>query len=385
MPVVNRIAAFAEDMTAWRRHLHARPELGQRCEGTAAFVAGRLREWGADEIHEGVAVSGVVAVIKGSRPGPAVALRADMDALPIEEATGAAHASTVPGRMHACGHDGHTAMLLGAARYLAETRRFAGQAVLLFQPAEETGGGAELMVAEGVLERFGIARAFALHAAPGTPIGQFTTTPGPIMAAVDTFTIRVAGHGGHAARPQDTRDPILPLCAMVQAIQTITTRDRDPLRTLVCAVSQVHAGTVDNVVPATAMLNGTVRTFDGATRDTVRRRLAEIAEGIAAAHGVTATLDWLPGYPPTVNDPAETAFAASVAAEVSSVITDLPPEMGSEDFAFILDRVPGAYLFVGVGDTAGLHHPAFDFADEALPFGASFLARAIERALPLEP
>lgn len=387
MPIINRIAAYADDMTGWRRHLHQHPELGQQCHQTAAFVAERLRAFGVDEIHEGVAVSGVIAVINGQGDGPTIGLRADMDALPIAETTGADWASTVPGKMHACGHDGHTTMLLGAARYLAETRRFKGRVALIFQPAEETGGGAELMVEEGVLDRFDIAQVYALHSAPGTPVGQFYTTPGPIMAAVDTFHVDIKGEGGHGAYPQDTRDPIPPALAIAQAMGTIVSRNHRALDDLVVSVTMIHAGTADNVISEDAYLGGTVRTFDKGVQAMVKRRMAEIVQGTAAAFNVEATLRYEEGYPPTVNTVAETEFAVEVAREVAAdgvVTPDQPREMGAEDFAYFLEKKPGAYLFVGNGDTAGLHQPDYDFDDTAAPYGASFFARVVERALPLE-
>ncbi|NBD28424.1 MAG: amidohydrolase [Alphaproteobacteria bacterium] len=386
MPVINRIAGFAEDMAAWRRHIHRHPELGQQCHETAAFVVERLKTFGVDEIHEGIAVSGVVAIIEGRGAGPTVGLRADMDALPIEEASGAAWASTRPGKMHACGHDGHTAMLLGAARYLAETRNFAGRVALVFQPAEEVGGGAELMVQEGVLDRFDICEIYALHTMPGVPLGQFYTTRGAVMAAVDTFHVNISGKGGHGAYPHEALDPIPAALSIGQAMATIVSRNHYALDDLVVSVTMVHAGSADNVIPATAYLGGTVRTFDKEVQAMVKRRMAEIVAGQAASFGVTAQLDYDEGYPPTINDPEAAGFAVSVAEEIvgpDSVQGDGVKEMGAEDFAFFLERVPGAYLFLGNGDTAMVHHPAYDFDDRAAPVGASFFARAVERALPL--
>jgi hippurate hydrolase len=384
MPVINRIADYAEEMTAWRRHLHMHPELAFDCHETAAFVVERLREFGVDEIHEGIATSGVVALIRGTGPGPVIGLRADMDALPIQETTGAAHASTRPGKMHACGHDGHTTMLLGAARYLAETRNFAGTVALIFQPAEEHGGGAEVMVREGVLERFGIGEVYAIHNAPGTKVGDFYTTPGPIMAAVDEFTIHIKGLGGHGAMPHETRDPVVAACGIVQAIQTIVSRNHYALNDLVVSVTQIHTGTADNIIPETAWINGTVRTFDRAVQQMVMERMAAIVEGQALAYGVEARLEYVVFYPATVNDPAKARFAADVAAEVGGAVEpEAGREMGAEDFAYMLERVPGAYLFLGNGETAGLHHPAYDFDDRAAPYGASFFARIVERAQPL--
>lgn len=384
MPVINRIADFADDMTAWRRHLHAHPELRFACHDTATFVVEKLREFGVDEVHEGIATSGVVALIEGSGPGPTIGLRADMDALPMEEVTGLDYASTMPGKMHACGHDGHTTMLLGAARYLAETRNFAGRVALIFQPAEENGGGAGVMVEEGVLERFDIQEIYALHNAPGTPVGAFYTTPGPIMAAVDTFDIHIKGRGGHGAMPHETADPIVAAVGIVNAIQTIVSRNNYAADDLVVSVTQIHTGSADNIVPELAYINGTVRTFDRAVQGMVMARLEAIVQGQAAAYGVEADLTYEVGYPATVNDPGRTAFAAEVAREVSAdVVDDAGPEMGAEDFAYMLEKRPGAYLFVGNGETAGLHHPAYDFDDTAAPAGASFFARLVERALPV--
>jgi hippurate hydrolase len=384
VPAVNRIAAFADEMAAWRRHLHAHPELGFDCHGTAGFVAERLREFGVDAIHERIATSGVVALIEGARPGPTVGLRADMDALPIAEATGAPHASTVQGRMHACGHDGHTAMLLGAARYLAETRAFAGRVALIFQPAEEAGGGGGVMVEAGIMERFGIVEVYALHTAPGLPEGHVATRPGPFLAAVDTFFVHVEGTGGHAATPHETRDPIPAALAIGQALPTIVSRNRHAADEMVLSLTQVHAGTTDNVIPGHAMLNGTVRSFDERLRDMVERRMDEIVTGISAAHGVSARLDYIREYPVAVNDPARAAFAAEVASEIApGVIADAPREMGAEDFAYMLAARPGAFLFLGQGEGPGLHQPGFDFNDAVAPVGASLLARLVERALPL--
>lgn len=386
MPIVNRIADFAEEMKGWRRHLHQNPELALDCPQTAAFVVERLREFGVDEIHEGIAKTGVVAIINGQGAGPTVGLRADMDALPMSEITGLPYASANAGKMHACGHDGHTTMLLGAAKYLAETRNFRGRVALIFQPAEEAIGGARIMVEEGVLDRFDIAEVYALHNAPGTPVGHFYTTPGPIMAAVDTFHIDITGRGGHGAMPHETIDPVVAACGMVTAIQTIVSRNHYALQDLVVSVTQIHTGTVDNVIPETAYINGTVRTFDKGVQDMVIRRMEEIVAGQAAAYGVKATLRYEVGYPATINDPHRTEFAAEVAREISgdaAVEGNGGREMGAEDFAYFLEHRPGAYLFVGNGDTAGLHHPKFDFDDNVSPVGASFFARIVEKALPI--
>lgn len=386
MPVINRIADFTTDMTAWRRHLHQIPELMFDCHRTAAFVAERLRDFGITEIHEGIATTGIVAIIEGQGEGPTIGLRADMDALPMQEETGLEYASTIDGMMHACGHDGHTTMLLGAARYLAETRNFKGRVALIFQPAEERGGGGEVMVKEGILDRFDIKEVYALHNAPGTPVGHFYTTPGPIMAAADDFDIHITGKGGHGAMPHDCVDPVVAAVSIAQAIQTIVSRNTYAQDTLVISVTQIHTGSADNIVPEKAFVNGTVRTFDRAVQGMVMARLEAIVAGAAISFGVEAELVYNVGYPATINDAGRTVFAANIAREIagdSGVIDDSGPEMGAEDFAFLLNERPGAYLFVGNGDTAGLHHPAYDFDDETAAVGASFFARLIERALPV--
>ena len=386
MPVLNRIAAYAEEMKGWRRHLHAHPELAFDCHETAAFIVERLREFGVDEIHEGIAESGVVAIINGRGEGPTIGLRADMDALPIEELTGAEHASTRPGKMHACGHDGHVTMLLGAAKYLAETRRFTGRVALLFQPAEEDGGGGQVMVQEGVMDRFDITRVFGIHNAPNVAFGHFQTAPGPLMAAVDTATVQITGKGGHGATPQDCVDPVVAVVGMVSAIQTILSRNVHPLDEAVVSVTQIHTGTASNIIPETAMFCATIRSFRPEVRELLKKRFHEIVQGHAAAYGVTAEIDYDWGYPASVNDATEAAFAASVAASVvgeAAVDGNAPREMGSEDFSYMLEARPGAYLFMGTGPGAGLHHPAYDFNDEAAPVGASFFARLVEEAQPV--
>jgi hippurate hydrolase len=389
MPVINRVAGYAEEMAGWRRYLHQHPELGFDCHETARFVADRLREFGVDEIHEGIAKTGLVALIHGEgggKGGPVIGLRADMDALPIEETTGAEHASTVPGKMHACGHDGHTTMLLGAARYLAETRKFAGTVALIFQPAEEEGGGGGVMVEEGIMDRFGIGQVYAIHNAPGFPVGTFVTGPGPVLAAVDTFHIHVTGIGGHAANPHETRDPIPCAVSIVQAIQTIVSRNHYAQDDLVVSVTQIHAGSAENVVPDKAYVNGTVRTFDPKVQDMVERRLGEIVAGQAASFGIEAKLTYDRHYPATVNDAEKSAFAAEVARGISDqVIYQEGREMGAEDFSYMLQARPGAFLFLGAGeDSAGLHQPDYDFNDEIAPLGASYFARLVETAQPLK-
>ncbi|MGB3408634.1 MAG: M20 aminoacylase family protein [Jannaschia sp.] len=386
MPVINSIAALEPEMREWRRWLHRNPELQFDLPKTAAFVAGKLRDFGVDEIHEGIAKTGLVAIIEGRGEGPTIGLRADMDALPIHEASGVDHASQTDGKMHACGHDGHTTMLLGAAKYLAETRNFAGRVALIFQPAEEGGGGGEVMVREGVMDRFDIAQVYAIHNAPNFAEGQFFTAPGPIMAAVDTFHIDITGKGGHGAMPHDTRDPIVAALGIGQAIQTIVSRNHYALDELVVSITQIHTGTADNIIPGTAFLGGTVRTFDPAVQAMVERRLAEIVAGQAASYGVTATCRYERGYPATVNDAEKAAFAAGVAAQVvgeAAVTADSRREMGAEDFSYMLNARPGAYLFLGAGPGPVLHHAEYDFNDSIAPIGASFFARMVETAQPL--
>jgi len=386
MPVINRIAGYSAEMKAWRRHLHQIPELVLDLPKTAAFVAERLREFGVDEIHEGIATSGIVAVINGQATGPTIGLRADMDALPITEDSGVDHTSLHDGQMHACGHDGHTTMLLGAAKYLAETRNFKGRVALIFQPAEEAVGGAEIMVNEGIMDRFQITEVYALHNAPGVPVGHFLTRPGPMMAAVDEFHINVTGLGGHGAMPHETRDPVVAACGIAQAIQTIVSRNHNVFQDLVVSVTQIHAGSADNIVSETAYINGTVRTFETEVQEMVIARMKAIVEGHAISYGVSAELDYDTWYPATVNDEERVVFAADVAREIAGdaqVNADAERQMGAEDFSYMLQARPGAYLFLGQGDSAGLHQPQYDFNDEIAPIGASFFARLVERAQPL--
>lgn len=384
MAVINRIAGFAEEMAGWRQHLHQHPELALDCFETAKFVVARLREFGIKEIHEGIARTGVVAVIEGRGEGPVTGLRADMDALPMVEETGLPYASKIEGRMHACGHDGHTAMLLGAAKYLAETRNFSGKVVLLFQPAEEVIGGGRIMVQEGVMERFGIEEVYALHTNPSDELGVFETTRGPIMAAVDDFTIRVRGTGGHAAYPHECRDPFPCALAIAQAFPTIVSRDVRPMDSLVVSLTQFHGGSAMNVIPGEVMITGTVRSLTAEVREHAEQRVREIVAGQGAAFGMEVMLDYDKSYPPTVNHVAQAEFAAGIAEEITGqVIMDRDPQMGAEDFSYMLEKRPGAYLNLGQGIGAAVHHPAFDFNDEAAPIGASFFARLIETRHPV--
>jgi hippurate hydrolase len=356
MPVLNRIASYAEEMKGWRRYLHQHPELAFDCHETASWIVQRLREIGVDEINEGIAKTGIVALIKGRGEGPVIGLRADMDALPIEEMTGAPHASLVKGKMHACGHDGHVTMLLGAAKYLAETRNFAGTVALIFQPAEEDGGGGNVMVQEGVMDRFNVKQVYGIHNAPNVPFGQFLTTPGPLMASVDTAYVKVTGKGGHGATPHETVDPVVAIVAMVQAVQTIIPRNIYALEEAVISVTMIHTGTASNIIPEEGTFAATIRCFKPDVRALMKKRFHEIVEGTAVAFGVKATVDYDWGYPATINHDDEAEFAAEVAREV--VGPDLVDarsnrEMGSEDFSYMLEARPGAYLFLGTGPGAG--------------------------------
>lgn len=390
MPVLNRIAGYAEEMKAWHRHLHSHPETEFDLPQTSDFVAAKLAEFGVDEIHRGIAQTGIVAIINGQKPGPTIGLRADMDALPITELTGVDYASQTPGKMHACGHDGHMTMLMGAAKYLAETRNFSGRVALLFQPAEEEGGGGRVMVAEGVMDRFDISQVYGIHNSPNSEFGAFLTNPGPLMAAVDTAIVTVTGRGGHGAQPQDCIDPVVAITGMVGALQTIVSRNLYPLDEAVVSITQIHVGSASNIIPESGWFTATIRSFSPEVREMLKRRFHEIVAGQAASFGVTADVDYDWGYPATVNHPAEAEFAATVAREISGpdlVDANSSREMGAEDFSYMLEARPGAYLFLGTGPGAnggaGLHHPAYDFNDEAAPVGASFFARLVERAQPL--
>ncbi len=382
MPVLNSIADSAPLMTAWRRHLHQHPEIGMDCAETAAFVAARLCEMGVDEVHEGVGRTGVVGIIRGRGEGPAIGLRADMDALPMPEATGADWASTRPGRMHACGHDGHTTMLLGAAKYLAATRNFAGTVVLIFQPAEETGEGAKAMLADGLMDRFGVETVWGIHTSPQHDLGVFTTRPGPFMAAVGEFDVRVTGRGGHGAYPQKAADPVAALLVMGNALQTIVGRNVAAEDQAVLSICALEAGAAFNVIPREARLRGTIRSFSVETRDLMRRRIREVCEGVAAAMGVSVEVGGTIDLDPTVNHAAETALAVEVAREVSGAVEiEAHSHMGGEDFGAMLGARPGAFLFLGQGKGPMVHETGFDFNDAAAPIGASFFARLVERVL----
>jgi hippurate hydrolase len=386
MPIVNRIADLATEITAWRHDLHAHPELLYDVQRTAASVADKLKAFGCDEVVPGLGRTGVVGVIHGrkGKSGKVIGLRADMDALPIQEETGLPYKSTVPGKMHACGHDGHTAMLLGAARYLTETRNFDGTAVVIFQPAEEGGAGGKAMVDDGMMERFGINEVYGMHNYPGMPLGTFGLREGPLMAAADHFSIDIEGLGGHAARPNKAIDTVLVGAQIINNLQSIVSRNVDPLESAVISVCVFQAGTTDNVIPQTAKLRGTARSLVPSVQDLIEKRMHEVIEGTAKLLGAKAKLNYRRGYPVLKNHAAQTDFAASVASEVAGkdkVNTSLAPVMGAEDFSFMLNARPGAFIFVGNGDSAGLHHPAYNFNDEVIPLGTSYWVKLVETAL----
>lgn len=389
MPIPNRFADLHAEITEWRRHLHTIPELQFDLPKTAAYVEERLREIGVDALETGVAQTGMVAVIKGrtDTSGRVIGLRADMDALPIEEIADVDYKSEHPGAMHACGHDGHTAMLLGAAKYLVETRNFDGTAVLFFQPAEEGGGGGKVMVDEGVMDRYDVDEVYGLHNAPGVPTGMFGIRPGPLMAATDEFSITITGQGGHAAAPHEAIDPNIAAAHVLLALQSITARNVDPLKNAVVSVCTMsNDSTVFNVIPQTVQLGGTVRTLEGDVRDLVEARLNKLVTATADAYDCTAHVEYERGYPVTVNSEAETAFAVDVARSVAgdaAVDANAAPIMAGEDFSYMLEARPGAYIFLGNGDGATVHHPAYVFNDEAIPAGCAWYAGMIESRMPI--
>jgi hippurate hydrolase len=383
MPVINRIAEFADEVAGWRRDFHAHPELGYDVHRTAARVAELLKGFGVDEIVTGIGRTGVVAVIRGRGPGRTIGLRADMDALPITERTGAPYKSLTDGKMHACGHDGHTAMLLGAAKYLAETRNFDGTAILIFQPAEEGGAGGRAMVEDGLMERFGIEEVYGLHNLPGRPLGTFGVRAGGIMAASDEFNITIEGSGGHAAIPHTTVDPVIVAAQLIIALQTLVSRNVDPMRSAVLSVTMLQAGNAFNVIPQTVKLTGTIRTLDEEVRDFMEARLRQMCEGIATTFGAKAEVHYRRGYPVTVNAPAQASFAAEVAAEVvggDRVEASADASMGGEDFSYMLQARPGAYVFLGNGKSSDLHSDTYDFNDEIIPVGVSYWVKLVETA-----
>lgn len=385
MPILNRAAEMQDEVAGWRQHLHQTPELNFDVFKTAAFVTEKLKAFGCDDVVTGLGKTGVVGIIRGRQgEGPTIGMRADMDALPLNEITGKSYASTIPGKMHACGHDGHTAMLLGAAKYLAETRNFTGSVAVIFQPAEEGGGGGNEMVKDGMMERFDISRVFGMHNMPGLPVGQFAIRPGPIMAATAEFTITVRGKGGHAAMPHGTIDPIVITSQLVGALQTIASRSTDPVEAVVVSVTKFHAGDAYNIIPETAEIAGTVRTLRKEIAKKSEERIRSICDGLATAFGAKIEVDYQANYPVTFNHAEETVFAGDVAMSVAGdahVHRGIQPVMGGEDFSYMLEARPGAFIFIGNGDTAGLHNPAYDFNDEVIPHGMSYWVKLAETAL----
>ncbi|WP_306141907.1 M20 aminoacylase family protein [Roseibium sp. MMSF_3412] len=387
MPIVNRLADLADEITAWRRDFHENPEVLYETVRTAGKVAELLESFGVDEVTTGIGKTGVVGVIKGRNGGAGrtVGLRADMDALPIEEETQKPYASKVPGKMHACGHDGHTAMLLGAAKYLSETRNFDGTVVVIFQPAEEGGAGAKAMIDDGLMTRWPMDEVYGMHNYPGMPVGEFAICKGPIMAATDEFRITVTGKGGHAAKPHQTVDPVVVGSKIVSALQTIASRNANPLDSVVVSVTVFNAGSAFNVIPQDAVLRGTVRSLNADMRDMAEKRMGDIVTSIAAAFDATAKLEFRRGYPVTRNHDEQTDFAAEIAEGIAGdgkVNRSIEPMMGGEDFSYMLEERPGAFIFAGNGDTAGLHHPEYDFNDDLIPVGCSYWVKLVETALP---
>ena len=387
MPIINRIADYHDEMTAWRRDIHAHPEIAFEEKRTSDFVAGKLADFGI-EVHRGLAGTGVVGTLRGNDgAGPSVALRADMDALCIEEKNDVDYRSGVAGKMHACGHDGHTTMLLGAAKYLAETRKFAGTVYFVFQPAEEHEGGGRVMVEEGLFDKFPADAVFGMHNFPGLETGKFSVRTGVAMAAADSFDINILGTGSHAAAPHFGTDAIVAGAHIVTALQTVASRAIDPLHPVVVTVTQFHGGDTYNVIPEKVVLRGTVRTLDAGVQQQAEAAIRRIVEGVAASAGVTAEVDYMTGYPPTVNDEAESEFAAAIAAGIvgaDNVVRNANPKMGAEDFSFMLNERPGCYVWIGNGPGESgcwLHNPHYDFNDEILPLGASYWARLVETRL----
>ncbi len=386
MPILNRAAELQDEITEWRRHLHNNPELLFDVHQTAAFVEEKLKAFGCDEVVPGIGRTGVVGLIKGRNggDGKAIGLRADMDALPISEITGKPWASQTDGKMHACGHDGHTAMLLGAAKYLAETRNFEGSVAVIFQPAEEGGAGGDEMVKDGMMERFGIEEVYGMHNLPGLPVGEFATRQGAIMAATDEFTITIKGRGGHAAMPYQTIDPITIGAQVVSGMQLIASRNANPLQSIVVSVTKFNAGNAYNVIPEEAHIAGTVRTLDADVRAMAEERIKQIVKNVADAHNGEATIVYHRGYPVTFNHAEQTDFSVSIAGEIAGaekVDKNIDPTMGGEDFSFMLESRPGAFIFIGNGETAGLHHPAYDFNDDVIPHGVSYWVKLAETSL----
>ncbi len=386
MPIRNRFSELLPEITAWRRDFHENPEILYDTHRTAGIVAEKLRAFGCDEVVERIGQTGVVGVIKGKvdTKGRVVGLRADMDALPIPEETGLPYASKTPGAMHACGHDGHTAMLLGAAKYLSETRNFDGTLVVIFQPAEEGGAGGEAMVKDGMMDRWNIQEVYGMHNWPGMAEGEFAIRSGAFFAATDSFEIEIDGVGGHAAKPQSTRDPVVASAGLIQTLQTIVSRSADPTKQLVVSVTSLESSSkAFNVIPQAVHIKGTVRTMDAEMRDLAEARMNEVCDGLGAALGLSIKLDYRRMYPVMANHEVETGHAIEAAKRVSGDCADAPLVMGGEDFAYMLEERPGAYILVGNGDTASVHHPKYDFTDEIIPTGCSWWAEIAESRMPL--
>lgn len=384
----NLVDGLTGEVTGWRHHLHENPELGYEEHKTAAFVAEQLRAFGFDEVHEAIGVTGVVGVLHG-KDGPGgkrIGLRADMDALPIEEAGDPEYKSKTPGVMHACGHDGHTALLLGAAKGLAETRAFDGTVHFIFQPAEEGGAGAQAMIDDGLFERFDVEEVYGLHNMPGIDVGEFHIRTGPLLAAADRFTITVRSPGGHAAMPHQTVDPVVIGAQIILALQAVVSRETDAINSAVLTVAQLKGSEAENIIPSQVEMKGTLRTLDGDDRKRIEQRVRDVSKGIAETMGASADVEFQYGYPATVNHPEQTRFAAEVATEIAGpdkVNDACPPIMPAEDFAFMLEAKPGAYIFLGNGDSAACHMPDYDFNDTAIPYGVGFWIRLVEKALPI--
>ena len=385
MPIKNRFSELLPEITAWRRDLHAHPEILFDTHRTSGLIAARLREFGCDEVVEGIGRTGVVGLIRGRShsSGRTIGLRADIDALPIQETTGLDYASKTPGAMHACGHDGHSAMLLGAAKYLAETRNFNGTVAVIFQPAEENGGGGREMIEDGMMERFGIQEVYGMHNWPGMPPGRFAIRPGPFFAATDLFSIEVTGKGGHAANPHETIDATVVAAHLVTALQSIASRNVDPVREIVVSVTSFRTDTdAHNVIPEKVWLKGTIRTLDASVRDLAEARLMTIAKGVALAFEAAINVEYRRNYPAMVNAPRETGFAADAATRVAGHCAEAPLVMWGEDFAFMLQERPGAYILIGNGDSAMVHSPDYDFCDDAIPAGCSWWVEVVETRMP---
>lgn len=385
MPILNRAVEMQAEVAGWRQHLHQHPEIGYEVHETAAFVEARLKEFGVDEVVCGIGRTGLVGIIHGSKgEGPVIGLRSDMDALPMAEETGLAYASVYDGKMHACGHDGHMAMLLGAAKYLSETRNFKGSVAVIFQPAEEDGAGGEAMVKDGMMERFNIKEVYGMHTNPGLPLGEFATRTGPIMGATDEFIITITARGGHAAYPHNAVDPIVIGAQLVGMLQTIAARNVDPMEAIVLTITQFNAGTALNIIPEVAILAGTIRSLSHEVRAFAVNRLREICAGVALAHGITIDVNHMPGYPVTVNHADETQNIVEAAVNVvgpKSVNANMPASLGAEDFSYMAMARPGAFIFIGNGDTADVHHPKFNFDDNAIAYGVSYWASLVQHRL----